>query len=133
MDLNQPRRETGTGIQLLSWPGQGDPKDSESYDILLSMVIRPQRRVIQCNHKPAGKGYDVTFDIEPRPWFSANPELKVDIKEDEFVIYVDGQNVGSYKRVIKKDVTHVHYYTAPSRAQPVMAREIMATTSTRAS
>jgi hypothetical protein len=130
MNLDKPNRETGTGIALLSWDpaSTADARDTENYDILLSMVIKNQRRMIQCNHKLAGQGYDIIVEVVPNPWFGDRPELKVDIREDEFVISVDGRRVGSYKRDIKKSVTHVHYYTVPSRAQPVMAREIMATT-----
>ncbi|KAF2967938.1 hypothetical protein GQX73_g5626 [Xylaria multiplex] len=130
MNLAKPARETGTGIALLNWdPASGaDAHDTENYDILLSMVIKNQRRVIQCNHKLAQKGYNVITELTPSPWFGETPALRVDIKEDEFEIYVDGQKVSSYRREIKKSVTHVHYYTTPSRAAPVMAREITGNT-----
>ncbi len=135
MNLAKPARETGTGIALLNWNPEStaDALDTENYDILLSMVIKNGRRVVQCNHKLAGKGYDVIKEFSPSPWFSERPELRVDIKEDWFDIYVDGQKALSYKREIKKDVTHVYYYSTPSRAAPVMAREITANTTGRVS
>ncbi|KAI0509078.1 tyrosinase [Xylaria bambusicola] len=130
MKLAKPARETGTGIALLNWDpaSKADSLDTENYDILLSMVIKNGKRVVQCNHKLAGKGYNVIKEFSPSPWFSESPELKVDIKGDQFDIYVDGRKVESYKREIKKSVTHVHYYSTPSRAEPVMAREITANT-----
>ncbi|KAI1819881.1 tyrosinase [Xylaria intraflava] len=130
MNLAKPSRETGTGIALLYWDpaSQGDPRDSENYDILLSMVIQNKRRIVQCNHKLAGGAYDLITKLEPSPWFGERPELKVDIKEGEFVIYVDRRRISSYKRTIQRDVTHVHYYSTPSRAEPVMARVITGTT-----
>ncbi|KAI1377225.1 tyrosinase [Hypoxylon crocopeplum] len=129
MNSDIPSRETGTGIALLYWDptSQADARDTENYDILLSVVIKNKRRVVQCNHKLARQGYDLTVEFEPRPWFGDCPELRVDIEQDQFVISVDGRRVQSYNRSIKQRVTHVHYYTTPSRAQPVMAREIMAT------
>ncbi|KAI0433855.1 tyrosinase [Xylaria sp. FL1042] len=130
MNLAKPARETGTGIALLSWDpaSTADAHDTENYDILLSMVIKNGRRVVQCNHKLAGKGYNLIKEFSPKPWFSERPELRVDIKEDRFDIYVDGRKVESYNREIKKSVTHVHYYSTPSRAEPVMAREITGNT-----
>ncbi|KAI0409928.1 tyrosinase [Xylaria palmicola] len=130
MDLAKPPRDYGTGIALLSWDpnSKADKLDTENYDILLSIVIKSQRRVVQCNHKLAGKGYNLIKEFTPSPWFSESPKLRVDVKDSEFQIYVDGRNVQSYKREIKKNVTHVHYYTTPSRASPVMAREITANT-----
>lgn len=130
MNLAKPNRDNGTGIALLSWDpnSQADPLDTENYDILLSMVIRNKRGVVQCNQKEAQKGYGLISEFSPSPWFSASPELKVEIKENQFEIYVDGRKAHSYERKIKKSVTHVHYYTAPSRAEPVMAREITANT-----
>jgi hypothetical protein len=120
--------ETGTGIALLHWysGSSADPFDTENYDILLSMVIKSQRRVMQCNHKLAGKGYDRITEFAPSPWFSEKPQLSVDITDDQFEIYIDGRKVQSYSRSIKKSVTHVHYYCTPSRAGPLMAREITA-------
>ncbi|KAI1191479.1 tyrosinase [Nemania serpens] len=130
MNLAKPTRDNGTGIALLNWDpnSQADPLDTENYDILLSMVIRNKRGVVQCNQKEAQKGYGTISEFSPSPWFGASPELKVDIKEDQFIIYVDGRRAYTYQRKIKKSVTHVHYYTAPSRAEPVMAREITANT-----
>ncbi|KAI0422786.1 tyrosinase [Xylaria grammica] len=130
MNLAKPNRETGTGIALLSWDpaSQADALDTENYDILLSMVLKNQRRVIQCNHKLAQKSYNLITELTPSPWFGERPELRVDIKEDQYEIYVDGRKVSSYKRDIKKSVTHVHYYTTPSRAEPIMARVITGNT-----
>ncbi|KAI1177287.1 tyrosinase [Nemania sp. FL0916] len=130
MNLQKPTRDNGTGIALLYWDpsSKADPLDTENYDILMSMVIRNKRGVVQCNYKPAGKGYNVISEFSPSPWFSSNPQLRVDIKDSQFDIYVDGRKAYSYNREIKKNVTHVHYYTAPSRAEPVMAREITANT-----
>ncbi|KAH8159805.1 hypothetical protein CIB48_g8448 [Xylaria polymorpha] len=130
MNLDKPSRDYGTGIALLNWDpaSTADPLDTENYDILLSMVIKTQRRVVQCNHKLAGKGYNLIKEFSPSPWFSSSPKIRIDIKDGEFDIYVDGQKVQSYNREIKKSVTHVHYYSTPSRAEPAMAREITANT-----
>ncbi|KAI0444390.1 tyrosinase [Xylaria telfairii] len=130
MNLDKPPRDYGTGIALLNWDpaSTADPLDTENYDILLSMVIKTQRRVVQCNHKLAGKGYNLIKEFSPSPWFSSSPKIRIDIKEREFDIYVDGQKVQSYNREIRKSVTHVHYYSTPSRAEPAMAREITANT-----
>ncbi|KAI1290962.1 tyrosinase [Xylaria venustula] len=130
MNLAKPARETGTGIALLNWDptSTADALDTENYDILLSMVIKNGRRVVQCNHKLAGKGFNLIKEFSPSPWFGERPELRVDIKEDRFDIFVDGRKVESYTREIKKSVTHVHYYSTPSRAEPVMAREITGNT-----
>ncbi|KAI0855533.1 tyrosinase [Xylaria cubensis] len=125
-----PRDNYGTGIALLNWDpaSTADPLDTENYDILLSMVIKTQRRVVQCNHKLAGKAYNLIKEFSPSSWFSSSPKIRIDIKEGEFDIYIDGQKVQSYNREIKKSVTHVHYYSTPSRAEPAMAREITANT-----
>ncbi|KAI0451980.1 tyrosinase [Xylaria acuta] len=130
MNLDKPTRDYGTGIALLNWnpASTADPLDTENYDILLSMVIKSQRRVVQCNHKLAGKGYNLIKEFSPSPWFSSSPKIRIDIKDGEFDIYVDGRKVQSYNREIKKSVTHVHYYSTPSRAEPAMAREITANT-----
>ncbi|TGJ84363.1 hypothetical protein E0Z10_g4430 [Xylaria hypoxylon] len=130
MNLAQPGVETGTGIALLSWDpaSKADALDTENYDILVSMVIQNKRRVVECNHKLAGKGYNTITKFTPSPWFGDRPTLRVDIKEDQFEIYVDGQKLSSYKREIKKSVTHVHYYTTRKRVEPVMAREITGNT-----
>jgi hypothetical protein len=128
MNLDKPARDYGTGIALLNWDSasRADPLDTENYDILLSMVIKSQRRVVQCNHRLTGKGYNLMKEFSPSPWFSSSPKIRIDIKEGEFEIYVDERKVQSYNREIKKSVTHVHYYSTLSRAEPVMAREIMA-------
>ncbi|KAI0466683.1 tyrosinase [Xylaria cf. heliscus] len=130
MNLDKPSRDYGTGIALLNWDpaSTADPLDTENYDILLSMVIKSQRRMVQCNHKLANRSYNLIKEFSPSPWFSSSPQLRIDIKDGDFDIYVDGRKVQSYKREIKKSVTHVHYYSTPSRAEPVMAREITANT-----
>ncbi|GAP85248.1 putative tyrosinase [Rosellinia necatrix] len=130
MNQTKPSRETGTGIALLSRDpaSSADPLDTENYDIVLSMVIRNTHRVVQCNHKLAGKGYNLISEFAPSPWFGDQPQIRVDVKEGQFEIYVDGRKAHTYPRSIKKNVTHVHYYSTPSRAEPVMAREIMANT-----
>ncbi|KAI1120171.1 tyrosinase [Nemania abortiva] len=130
MNLKKPAGDYGTGIALLNWDpnSKADPLDTENYDILLSFVIKSKRESVQLNHKLAGKGYNVTDEFKPSPWFSENPKIRVDIKEGTFEIYIDGRNVRSYKRDIRKGVTHVHYYSTPSRAEPAMARQITANT-----
>ncbi|KAI1478180.1 tyrosinase [Daldinia eschscholtzii] len=130
MALEVPNRETGTGIALLYWDpsSTANSRDVEDYDILLGMVIKNKRRVVQCNSKPVGGGYGVTEELQPSPWFGNNPQLRVDIEANKFVVYVDGRRVKDVDRSIKKNVTHVRYYTSPTNAQPVMARDIIATT-----
>ncbi|KAI0877194.1 tyrosinase [Hypoxylon argillaceum] len=130
MNLKKPAGDYGTGIALLNWDpnSTADALDTENYDILLSIVIKSRRGLVQCNHKLAGKGYNLISEFTPSPWFSERPKIRVDIKEDQLEIYVDGRKVHSYNRAIKKGVTHVHYYSTPSRAEPVMAREITANT-----
>ncbi|KAJ8126913.1 hypothetical protein O1611_g6723 [Lasiodiplodia mahajangana] len=130
MNLRKPGGDYGTGIALLNWDpnSKADPLDSENYDVLLRIVIKSKRESVQLNHKLAGKGADVIDEFKPSPWFSETPKIRVDIKEDKFELYIDGRNVRSHNRAIKKDVTHVHYYSTPSRAEPVMAREITANT-----
>ncbi|KAI5925049.1 tyrosinase [Camillea tinctor] len=136
MNLTIPKRETGTGISLLYL----DPSiasidssaahDEESFDVLLSMLIRSKRRVLQCNSKPAGLGYGKLTELEPRPWFAGeNTRLRVDVGADAFTVYVDGNKVSDVPRAIKgKGVTHIRYWTMPLNAQPVMARSLKATT-----
>ncbi|KAI1662837.1 tyrosinase [Daldinia decipiens] len=130
MDLETPRRETGTGIALLHWDpsSTASSRDVENYDILLGMVIKNKRRVVQCNSKPAGGGYGVTVELEPDPWFGDSPQLRVDVEENQFVVYVDGRRIQAVERPIKNSITHVRYYTSPTTAQPVLARDIIATT-----
>ncbi|KAI8627921.1 tyrosinase [Xylariaceae sp. FL1651] len=131
MDLNIPRQETGTGIALLCWDSAStaNQRDMENYDVLLGMVIKNKRRVVQCNYKPVGKGYGLTVELQPSSWFGNSPQLRVDIEENQFVVFVDGQRVQTVARPIKKNVTHVNYYATPSRAQPVFAKDITAVTS----
>ncbi|KAK7740873.1 hypothetical protein SLS62_010970 [Diatrype stigma] len=130
MNLAIPRHETGTGIALLHWDPASttNQHDVENYDILLGVLIKNKRRVIQCNNKPVNGGYSVTMELKANPWFGTRPQLKVDIEENQFIITVDGNKVGVVGRSIKKSVTHVRYYTTPPSAQPVMARELIATT-----
>ncbi|KAK6952426.1 hypothetical protein Daesc_006963 [Daldinia eschscholtzii] len=130
MALEVPNRETGTGIALLYWDpsSTANSRDVENYDILLGMVIKNKRRVVQCNSKPVGGGYGVTEELQPSPWFGNSPQLRVDVEANKFVVYVDGIRVKDVDRSIKKNVTHVRYYTSPTNAQPVMARDIIATT-----
>ncbi|KAI0384323.1 tyrosinase [Hypomontagnella monticulosa] len=130
MKLETPSRETTTGIALLNWdPSRNDDaNDVENYDILLGLVIKTKRRVVQYNYKPANGGYVATKEFTPNPWFGSSPQLRVDVEGDQFVIFVDGNRAQSVQRPIKKNITHVRYYTAPMTAEPVMSRDITGTT-----
>jgi hypothetical protein len=133
-NLAQPRRETvRTGISLLSLPPGTSSEDihsEESYDVLLSMMLLPKRRVIQCNSKPAHHGYLRDTEIKPSQWFKAEEaELRVDVKDSEWTIWVDGVEVQTVERGISgKDVTHVYYKTVPDGEAPIFARDIVGTT-----
>jgi hypothetical protein len=134
VDLAQPRRETvRTGISLLSLPpgtSSADIHSEESYDVLLSMMLLPKRRVIQCNSKPAHHGFIRDTEFKPGQWFKAEEaELRVDMKDSEWTIWVDGQVVQTVERGIPgKDVTHVYYKTVPDGQAPIFARDIVGTT-----
>lgn len=134
MKLVQPRREmVRTGIFLLSLPSGtsgADIHSEESYDVLLSMMLLPKRRVIQCNSKPAHHGFLGDTEIKPSSWFKEErPELRVDVKDSEWTIWIDGNVVETVKRGIPgKAITHVHYKTVPDGEAPIFARDIVATT-----
>lgn len=134
VDLAQPRRETiRTGISLLYLPpgtSSAEIHSEESYDVLLSMLLLPKRRVIQCNSKPAHRGFLHDTEIKPRQWFNAEgPELRVDVKDSEWTIWIDGQVVQTVERGIPgKDITHVHYKTVPDGEAPIFARDIVGRT-----
>lgn len=134
VNLAQPRRETTrTGISLLSLPPDtsgADIHSEESYDVLLSMMLLPKRRVIQCNSKLAHHGYLQDTEIKPDDWFKAEDSmLRVDITDSEWKIWVDGQMVQTIERGIQaKAVTHVYYKTVPDGVAPIFSRDIVGTT-----
>jgi hypothetical protein len=69
VDVAQTRRETvRTGIFLLSLPpgtSSAYIHSEESFDVLLSMVLFPKRRIIQCNSKPAHHGFIRDTELKP--------------------------------------------------------------------
>ncbi|KAJ4347797.1 uncharacterized protein N0V89_009167 [Didymosphaeria variabile] len=133
VNLAQPRRETiRTCVSLLSFPdgtSSADIHSEESYDVLLSIMLLPKRRVIQCNSKPAHRGFQHDTEIKPSQWFKAEDAvLRVDVKESQWTIWVDGQLVQSVdKGILGKAITHVHYKTAPDGEAPIFARDIVGT------
>ncbi|KAF4626246.1 hypothetical protein G7Y89_g11918 [Cudoniella acicularis] len=131
MNLDRPRKETTMGISLMYLdPSTGDANDEDSYDLLLKVLIRSRRRVLECSSREAGGGFSKLIELKPDPWFQKdNPKLRIDVGANEFVFYVDGKRVGAVNRAVKRGkVTHFKYLIYPPNAESAMGKGVTVTT-----
>lgn len=123
-----PGMRLTTTIMSLLWVKDGaDLEDDETYDELLRMGIRNKGQpLLLCTSKEAGRGPVSLADLAPVPWFQGdNPVIRVDIRASDFVVHIDGREVGVVNRAIRGgNVTHVRYWTTGPRPQPLLGKAI---------
>ena len=137
MNEPDPDAPTVTGISLmyLDESSGADTHDRENYDISLNLAIRPDIGLIIGSSKAAGHGFTgEDEEIAVDPWFQKeSPQIRVDVRQNDFELLVDGRNVGRLTRAFKdKEITHVSYWTIPEENEPVMDRRIEVTAYTSA-
>ncbi|KAK8108340.1 uncharacterized protein PG998_010353 [Apiospora kogelbergensis] len=105
--------EDSTGISFMHFDESNnqDRYKESNYDVLLSVSIR-RPDVLRLNGKKAHQGWGQQKDIRlDRQWFKApNPKFEVREKDGDFEVYIDGVHVGSCKKKINKEITHVQYW-----------------------
>ncbi|KAL2855950.1 hypothetical protein BJY01DRAFT_242889 [Aspergillus pseudoustus] len=107
-------------LSLSSATGQEEIEDS--FDVPLQISVNRADRVLECKSKQAYGGYGARTELKPAPWFRvSDPVIRVDIKENEFVVSVNGRRAGSVRRAIRTpSVTHLTYWTISSAMAPPM-------------
>ena len=93
------------------------------------MTIMTKLQILSCTSKKSGSAPSgKLMELKPTLWFQENnPNIRVDVGADEFVVYVNGNKVGEVDRAIKgRNVTHVGYWKNRDR-EPVMGNGITVT------
>ncbi|KAH6849645.1 tyrosinase [Chaetomium sp. MPI-CAGE-AT-0009] len=124
-------RKTTTIISFLFVKDNVDTNDSDSYDELLRIGISNKPpSLLLCMSKEAGRGAVTLGDLSPNPWFKGdNPVIRADIRGDQFVVHIDGREVGALNRTIRRGyVTHVRYHTSGAAAEPLFGKTISVAT-----
>ncbi|KAF2758743.1 tyrosinase [Pseudovirgaria hyperparasitica] len=124
-------RESKDTLSLLSYPDGStrDPFDEDSYDFVLSIFLRSKAQTLEFDSREAGKPYVNAKSLDTNAWIQqGDAKIQIDLKPDQFDIWVDGNSVGSIDRTVKgRTITHVRNWVMSGK-QPVLGKDIEATT-----
>lgn len=125
-------RDSRDTLSLLSYPdgSSKDAFDEDSYDFVLSVFLHSKTQTLDFDSRAAAQSYVSPRSLDSPAWIQngGNATIRIDLRPDEFDIWVDNRKAGSIGRTLKgKRITHVRNWVMSGK-QPVLGKEITATT-----